>query len=223
MSGLLDDVRRVLGEWEPPTSAQAELREGYLAHLRVHEDGIWRDGPPAHLTASCFVLDPSGERALLTLHRKGGFWVQFGGHLEPSDTSLAAAALREGVEESGVPGLRLLGSAGLAPVDLDRHALSSRFGRCREHLDVAFVAIAAADSVPVVSDESDHVAWWPVDQLPSTAVDDLPGRLARVAARVRQLAASSVVTSVASAAAAPSSAPSSSPIAEPAAAATPSR
>jgi 8-oxo-dGTP pyrophosphatase MutT (NUDIX family) len=224
VSDLLTDVREVLAGWAPPTPAQAELRDGYLAHLRAHPDGIWRGGPPAHVTASCFVLDPSGRRALLTLHRKGGFWVQFGGHLEPADASLAGAALREGREESGVADLRLVDIPGLSPVDLDRHALSSRFGRCREHLDVAFVAIAPADAVPVVSDESDEVAWWPVDALPSSAVADLPARLARVATRVRQLAlVSSAESSATAATSSASSAPSSSTIADPAAAATPSR
>ena len=38
---------------------------------------------PAHLTASAMVLDHAGERVLLTLHRKGGFWGQLGGHCEP--------------------------------------------------------------------------------------------------------------------------------------------
>ena len=65
---------------------------------------------------------------LLTLHRKGGFWAQFGGHCEPSDTTLADAALREAREESGIEELRLVGDG---PVDLDRHALSSAFGTLR--------------------------------------------------------------------------------------------
>jgi 8-oxo-dGTP pyrophosphatase MutT (NUDIX family) len=176
---LLADAVATLTAWTPPDAAQAALRDGYLAHLREHADGIWRDGPPAHLTASCFVLSPDGSRTLLTLHRKGGFWVQFGGHLEPGDATLAGAALREAVEESGVVDLRLVGDR---PVDLDRHELSAAFGRCREHLDVAFLAVAAADAEPAVSDESDDVAWWRVDDLPSTVVPDLPARLHRVAA-----------------------------------------
>jgi 8-oxo-dGTP pyrophosphatase MutT (NUDIX family) len=221
VSGLLDDAVSLLTAWSAPSPEQDALRLGYLAHLREHPDGLWREGPPAHLTASCFVLDPAGTHALLTLHRKGGFWVQFGGHLEPGDATLAAAALREGVEESGVPGLQLLTAPGLAPVDLDRHALSAAFGRCREHLDVAFVAIAARDDEPVVSDESDAVGWWPVDSLPETAVADLPRRLARVARHVRQLAGSAEVST--EPASAPSSAPSSSVISAPADAATPSR
>ncbi|GAA4346727.1 NUDIX hydrolase [Angustibacter luteus] len=221
MTELLDEAVALLTGWPAPSAEQDALREGYLAHLREHPDGLWREGPPAHLTASCFVLDPTGTHALLTLHRKGGFWVQFGGHLEPGDASLAGAALREGVEESGVPGLQLVTAPGLAPVDLDRHALSAAFGRCREHLDVAFVALAARDDEPVVSDESDAVGWWPVDALPDTAVADLPRRLARVARAVRQLAGSTDLSAALSSA--PSSAPSSSDISDPADAATPSR
>ncbi len=190
MSTLHADAVAVLSSWTVPSPAQAALRDGYLLHLRTHPDGIWRDGPPAHLTASCFVLDPAAERVLLTLHRRGGFWVQFGGHLETDDATLADAALREAREESGVDDLRLLPLGDPVPVDLDRHALSARFGRCGEHLDVAYVALAPADAAPVVSEESDDVAWWPVDALPPDVVADLPPRLDRVVDLVRTTATS---------------------------------
>ena len=102
--------------------------------------------------------------------------------LKSGDTSLADAALREGREESGIADLALLGSD---PADLDRHALSPAFGRCREHLDVGFVAVVPRATAPSVSLESDDVAWWPVDGLPDGAVADLPIRLARAAAWIR--------------------------------------
>lgn len=179
---LLDAAVEALSAWRAPTAAQDELRRGYLAHLAAHPDGIWKHGPPAHLTASCAVLDPAGERVLLTHHAKGGVWVQFGGHLEPGDADLAAAALREAREESGVADVVLVPGG---PVDLDRHALSAAFGRCREHLDVLYAGVAPAGAVPVVSDESHDVAWWPLDALPAGVVPDLPPRLGRVVAAVR--------------------------------------
>jgi 8-oxo-dGTP pyrophosphatase MutT (NUDIX family) len=190
------DAVATLSAWRAPSPAQDALRRDYLAHLRRHPDGTSRGGPAAHLTTSCFVLDPRADRVLLTLHRKGRFWVQFGGHLEPEDQGLADAALREGREESGLPGLRLLApssapSSALSaagrpqPVDLHRHALSAAFGRCREHLDVAFVAVADPDERPTVSEESVDVAWWPVDRLPPGVVPDLPERLGPVVAAVR--------------------------------------
>ncbi len=174
---LHDDALATLRRWQPPDAGQEQLRAAYVGHLEEHPDGVWKDGPPAHLTASAMVLDSTGQRVLLTLHRKGGFWAQTGGHLDPADATLDDAALREATEESGVTGLRLVGSG---PVDLDRHALSSAFGRCREHLDVRYAVVAPPGAEPVVSDESDDVAWFPADGLPAGTVDDL-GRLVRAA------------------------------------------
>ena len=163
----------VLAGWAAPDRDQDDLRRTYLEHLLAHDDGMWRTCVPAHLTASLLVLDPDGSHVLLAHHRKGGFWGQFGGHCETGDVSLAAAALREGVEESGLGGLRLVGDG---PVDLDRHALSGAFGACGEHLDVRFAAVVAAGARPVVSDESEDVRWFGVEDLPGSAVVDL-GRL----------------------------------------------
>lgn len=170
----------LLTRWHAPEARQEALRRAYLDHLERHPDAVWRDGPPEHLTASCFVVDADVERVLLTLHRKGGFWVQPGGHCEPGDGDLAQVALREAREESGIDELMLLPG----PVDLHRHRLSSAFDRCREHLDVAYVAVAPADAVPATSAESEDVAWWPLAGLPRGVVADLPPRLARVRALV---------------------------------------
>ena len=175
-----------LAGWRAPSVEQEALRRDFLAHLAAHPDALSKQGPTAHLTASCVVLDPAGEQVLLTHHAKGDFWVQFGGHLEPGDADLAAGALREAREESGLDDVTLLTGD---PVDLNRHALPSAFGRCTEHLDTLFVAVAPAGAVPRVSDESHDVAWWPVDALPADAVSDLPGRLGRVVELVRSRAA----------------------------------
>lgn len=159
------DVGSLLTGWTAPSAEQEQLRQDYLAHLDAHEDASAKAGPPAHFTASCLVVDEAGERVLLTLHRKVGRWLQFGGHIEATDTSVAAAALREAVEESGLPEGALTLRPDLA--QLDRHALGSGFTRCTEHLDLRWVAVAATGSEPVVSQESLDVAWWPIADLPS--------------------------------------------------------
>lgn len=168
---LDEDLRALLAGWSAPTDAQERLRQDYLAHLEVHEDASAKAGPPAHFTASCLVVDEAGEQVLLTLHRKVGRWLQFGGHIEASDASVADAALREAVEESGLPSGSLALRPGLA--QLDRHALGSGFTRCTEHLDLRWIAVAAAGSQPVVSEESLDVAWWPVDALPRGTEDSI--------------------------------------------------
>lgn len=171
-----DQAYAELAAWEPPNPEQARLRAHYLAHLTTRGPAaLCRDGEGGeHLTASCVVFDPAGGSVLLTHHAKGGFWVQFGGHLEPGDVSLAAAAQRELREESGIPDARLVAEH---PVELHRHGLDDVFGSCRAHLDVVFLAVVPAGAVPVVSAESKDVAWFAVDDLPSGIAPDLPARL----------------------------------------------
>ena len=163
------DAVSVLSRWQAPDGVQEGLRRDYLDHLATHPDGVAKAGPPAHLTASCLVVDEGHERVLLTLHRRARQWLQFGGHLEAEDPSLWAAGRREAREESGLASIEPLTN----PVQLDRHVLVGDFGRCRQHLDVRYVAVAPAEAVGLVSEESLDVRWWPIGALPSGTRDEL--------------------------------------------------
>lgn len=179
------DALAVLSGWSAPDAGQAALRERYLTHLHAHPDAMRREGRPDHLTASTLVLSDDGERVLLTLHAKARRWFQLGGHCEAGDPSLAAAALREATEESGLASLRL----DPVPVQLSAHAVPFCGGtpdRPVHHLDVRFVAVATAHEQHVVSEESLDVRWWPADALPEPEADlvDLV-RLARARQRAQ--------------------------------------
>ncbi|WP_317445289.1 NUDIX hydrolase [Streptomyces collinus] len=140
---------------------QEELRQVYLDHLDTHPDGMWKACGDGHITASALVIDPERGRVLLTLHRKLRMWLQMGGHCEPSDATLADAALREGTEESGVTGLTLLPGG---PVRLDRHHTP-----CAWHLDVQYAALAPAGAVEAISDESLDLRWFAYDEVAGVA------------------------------------------------------
>jgi len=149
--------------WPPPDPAQEALRARFVAHLDGAADGMWRSSYPDHITAGALVIDSTGERVLLNLHRKARRWFAFGGHAEPGDATLAEVAGREAREESGIPDLRLVP----VPAQLDVHPVPFCDPRGEVmHLDVRYVAVAPPDAREVTSDESLDVRWWPVDALP---------------------------------------------------------
>ncbi|MEU7553591.1 NUDIX hydrolase [Streptomyces sp. NPDC044571] len=157
---LHEDAVRVLESYED----QPDLRDLYLEHLGTHPDGVYKPCTAGHITGSALVVDPERGRVLLTLHKKLGMWLQMGGHCEPGDTTLASAALREAVEESGIgTGLSLLPGG---PVRLDRHPIPAP---CNWHLDVQYAALAPAGALAEISEESLDLRWFPYEEVASVA------------------------------------------------------
>jgi 8-oxo-dGTP pyrophosphatase MutT (NUDIX family) len=163
----------------PPGAA----RDRILAFLDAHPAALTRSCAAGHLTGSAAVLDPAGSAVLLVAHRKLGRWLQPGGHAD-GDPDLAAVALGEAAEETGVTGLAVVGG----PVDLDVHEVpGDATGGTHLHLDVRYLVVAPAGAEPRPSArETAGAAWFPVHALPPGA----DGSLHRlVAAAVAALAA----------------------------------
>lgn len=162
---LRTDALGVLERWRPAEPGQESLRQAYISYLLGMPDAMSRSCAPGHLTASVVVVDPGRDATLLTLHPRLGRWVQLGGHCEPDDTGLRAAAEREGREESGIADIRV----SELPLQLDVHPLTCSGGVPTRHLDVRYLATSPPGAEPVISEESDDLRWFPFDRLP----DDL--------------------------------------------------
>ncbi|MFD3697412.1 NUDIX hydrolase [Streptomyces sp. NPDC058646] len=157
---LYDDAVLTLKRYED----QPGLRDLYLEHLAAHPDGVYKPCEAGHVTGSALVVDPARGRVLLTLHKKLGMWLQMGGHCEPGDATLAGAALREAVEESGIAsGLTLVPGG---PVRLDRHPIPAP---CNWHLDVQYAVLAPAGAVAEISEESLDLRWFPYAEVAAVA------------------------------------------------------
>lgn len=175
---LAADVQRLIRGWDPRTAEDRGSHVSFASHLLNEEPPLWRESAPDHVTASGFVMDPTLTRTLFVFHRKGGFWVQPGGHVEPGDWSAADGARREVREETGI----VVGD--VLAYDLDHHALSSRFGRCASHLDFGFVFLADPADELVVSHESEDLRWWDLAALPDVMAAGVERRLRGVLERV---------------------------------------
>lgn len=93
---------------------------------------------PGHVTASALLLGPDRAHLGLLWHDKLGRLLQPGGHVEPSDVSVLAAAQRELAEETGLAAseVRLLSAA---PLAVDAHEIPA-YGEepAHRHFDVRY-------------------------------------------------------------------------------------
>ena len=153
-TGDLAAARGLLAGFEGP------LGDRYRTLIDSHPDAGLRTCRPGHLTGSALVVDSAGANTLLMLHAKLGLWLQPGGHAD-GDANLAAVALREATEETGIVGLRIWPQ----PLHLDIHRVDPPKEDPHLHYDVRFLVRAPAEARPQGNHESKGLRWVPLDGL----------------------------------------------------------
>lgn len=169
----LDWVSEQLSGYQPADSSEAAFVRRMLELSGVEQACERAHFTPGHFTASAFVLSPDRRDLVLIHHKKLGIWVQPGGHVEPADADLLAAARREVLEEVGLAELEpLQGNRGSLLFDVDIHVIPARKADpAHEHFDVRFAFVAKTREL-VHSEEVADLRWVPLNAVEQMGTDE---------------------------------------------------
>lgn len=176
---LRELVRRTVADRMPIDDAERASIDRFLVEYDRLADPFDQHLDPVHVTGSAIVVGPRG--VVLLRHKRLGFWLQPGGHVDPGETPWEAAR-RESQEETGLSvEFTERGEDGrptLAHVDVHPG------GRGHTHLDLRYVVDGGEEDPDPPAGESQEIGWfeWPAA---IERADDEPLRrcLAALAAR----------------------------------------
>ncbi len=177
----LDLARAAVSDFMPAEIAQERAQRHMLAFLAGHPNALHRTCLAGHLTGSALVVNARGDKALFMLHTKLRRWLQPGGHADGA-ADLAAVALKEASEETGIAGL----TVAPGPIDLDVHEVLTPKDAAHLHLDVRYLVRAPEGAVEVGNEESQALAWHDYAGIQQLGTDESTLRLTRIGLRAAQ-------------------------------------
>lgn len=160
-------VRRSVAERQPIDAAEQASITQFLAEFDRLDDALDQALDPIHVTGSAIVVGPRG--ALLLRHKRLGFWLQPGGHIDPGESPWEAA-LREAHEETGL-------QVSFADLDADGvptlvHVDVHDGGRGHTHLDLRYVIDGGDVDPDPPEGESQEIEWLDWAEAVERAGDD---------------------------------------------------
>ncbi|MFI7465982.1 NUDIX hydrolase [Nonomuraea sp. NPDC049646] len=159
------DLSSVVRDYLARFPDDAALLSEPLRLLAEGRDFASRRNFRMHVTVGALLVR-GGVEVLLVRHRAYGMLLQPGGHLEPDDTSLIDAAVRELAEETGIDPAQVVPRS-RTPVYIEYGRVPARPRKdepAHRHLDIGYAFVTHADTGPIQESEVTDAAWYPLDE-----------------------------------------------------------
>jgi len=161
-------IREDIEKYSPCCEQEERDKALMLSFLDKTPDAFLRSNLTAHMTASAWVINPKRDKVLMVYHRIYDSWSWTGGHAD-GEVDLAAVALREVREETGVKSARLLSKDifSLEILTVDGHEKRGEYVPSHLHMNVTYLIEADdTDALSVCEEENSGVQWFsPEDAL----------------------------------------------------------
>ena len=160
------NIREAIQNYAPWNEQEAADKALILDFLSKNPDAFFRTNLIAHMTASAWVVNPARDRVLMVYHKIYDSWSWTGGHAD-GDEDLAAVALREVREETGLKSARLLSKDifSLESLTVDGHEKRGVYVPSHLHLNVTYLLEADDhDPLTVCEAENSGVKWFGLDE-----------------------------------------------------------
>ena len=157
---------QLLNAYEPYDDNEASLKRKMLNFVTAHRDCFERTCREGHITASAWIVNFTGDRFLMTLHKKLKLWLPLGGHTD-GDCDIHRVALKEAQEESGLKSLTFVSKDIFDICIADYNVPTEPF---HQHYDFSFLLqIRDPNDTIKISDESIDLRWF--SELPEQVKD----------------------------------------------------
>lgn len=184
-------VRQLVAEYVPKCEQEQRDKAQMLAFFDRETGWLTRENTLAHVTASGWILDPAGERALMVYHNIYRSWSWTGGHAD-GEGDLLSVALREAQEETGVrPRPVLERPFSLETLCVEGHVKRGRFVSPHLHMNVTYLLEAdPAEEIRIKPDENAGVKWILADELDAQVREEaMRGVYRKLMQRAREIRA----------------------------------